>query len=44
MKYRFEAELDIIVGNPFVFVPEVILESIFQDAGKSKGPIPFVAG
>ena len=40
MKYRFEAELDIIVGNPFVFVPEVILESIFQDAGKSKGPIP----
>ena len=40
MKYRFEAKLDIIVGNPFVFVPAEILESIFQDAGKSRGPIP----
>ena len=40
MKYSFEAELKIIVGNPFVFVPEGILQSIFEDAGRSKGHIP----
>ena len=40
MTYSFKADLQIIVGNPFVFVPEDILNSIFQDAGKSKGHIP----
>jgi len=40
MNYSFEAELKIIVGNPFVFVPEEILKSIFEQAGRSKGPIP----
>ena len=36
----FEAELQIIDGNPFVFVPEEILNELFVKAGKSKGPIP----
>ena len=40
MRYCFETELEVIVGNPFVSVPKEILGSIFQDAGKSKGPIP----
>ena len=38
--FRFNAQLEIIVGNPFVFVPELILEEIFSQAGKSKGAIP----
>ncbi|WP_148910376.1 YdeI/OmpD-associated family protein [Sphingobacterium allocomposti] len=38
--YEFEASLDIIGINPFVFVPEHILDTIFQDAGRDKGPIP----
>ncbi|MFK7844316.1 MAG: YdeI/OmpD-associated family protein [Rhodothermales bacterium] len=37
---RFKAELQIIDGNPFVFVPEGILNELFARAGKSKGPIP----
>lgn len=41
--YRFNVQLEIIVGNPFVFIPANILESIFRDADKDKGPIP-VAG
>jgi hypothetical protein len=36
----FKATIDIIGVNPFVFVPSSILESIFKDAQKSKGPIP----
>ncbi len=36
----FRAILDIIGGNPFVYLPDKILESIFQQAGKSKGHIP----
>jgi hypothetical protein len=35
----FEAELEIIGINPFVSVPEPILESIFAAAGVRKGPI-----
>ncbi|MBT1705899.1 YdeI/OmpD-associated family protein [Chryseosolibacter indicus] len=38
--YRFKASLDIIGINPFVFVPDEILQQIFEDAGRSKGPIP----
>jgi len=37
---KFKAIIDIIGINPFVFVPEKILQSIFKQAGKDKGPIP----
>ena len=36
----FDAELEIIGINPFVSVPEPILEAIFDAAGKRTGPIP----
>lgn len=38
--YTFNAILEIIVGNPFVFVPPDILNELFLQANKSKGPIP----
>lgn len=38
--YRFTARLEIIVGNPYVFIPESILFQIFEDAQKAKGKIP----
>jgi Bacteriocin-protection, YdeI or OmpD-Associated/Domain of unknown function (DUF1905) len=38
--HRFEATIDIIGINPFVFVPDAILQSIFETAGKNKGQIP----
>ena len=38
--HRFEAELQIIVGNPYVAVPPAVLEDLFRQAGRSKGPIP----
>jgi hypothetical protein len=41
--HHFTAVLDIIGINPFVFVPEEILSSLFESSGKNKGPIP-VAG
>lgn len=37
---EFKAKLEIIVGNPFVFVPSKILDSIFEESKKSKGKIP----
>ncbi len=37
---KFEAKLDIIGINPFVLVPEKILDELFGQAGKDKGPIP----
>ncbi|HCN48844.1 MAG TPA: hypothetical protein DIT10_07100 [Chryseobacterium sp.] len=40
MKNRFTATLDIIGINPFVFVPEEILETIFENSGRNKSPIP----
>jgi hypothetical protein len=40
MRHRFKTTLDIIGINPFVYVPEQILEDIFAHAGKNKGPIP----
>ncbi len=36
----FEAKLEIIGINPFVFVPESILVLLFEDAGTDKGYIP----
>jgi hypothetical protein len=37
---EFSATIDIIGINPFVFVPDPILSSIFEAAGRNKGPIP----
>jgi len=37
--HRFEADLEIIGINPFVSVPEPILEAIFTAAGRRTGPI-----
>lgn len=38
--HKFNAELKIIVGNPFVFLPATILQEIFLQANKDKGAIP----
>ena len=38
--FKFKAILEIIGVNPFVFVPDEILEKIFLQAGKHKGHIP----
>ncbi len=35
----FDAQLEIIGINPFVFIPEEILQQLFQHSGKEKGPI-----
>ncbi|WP_366187325.1 DUF1905 domain-containing protein [Flavobacterium ovatum] len=36
----FWAKIEIIGINPFVFVPESILNTLFENSGKSKGAIP----
>jgi hypothetical protein len=38
--HKFKAEIKIIGINPYVFVPEDILQKIFKQAGKDKGHIP----
>lgn len=38
--HPFTATLEKIGINPFVFVPEAILEHLFTANGKDKGPIP----
>ncbi|SFD60245.1 protein of unknown function [Chitinophaga sp. CF118] len=38
--FKFKADIAIIGINPYVVVPENILTKIFEQAGKSKGPIP----
>lgn len=38
--YNFTAEIKIIGINPYVSIPNEILEAIFSDAAKNKGPIP----
>ncbi|MBX2874357.1 MAG: YdeI/OmpD-associated family protein [Saprospiraceae bacterium] len=38
--HKFTATLEILVGNPFVFVPSPILDDVFQQAKKDKGAIP----
>lgn len=40
MVYQFVALLNLIGINPFVFVPEEILDAIFRESGKNKGHIP----
>ena len=40
IEYKFTAVLEIIGSNPFVFVPQRILEKLFLQAGKDKSPIP----
>ncbi len=40
MSHKFEAILEIIVGNPFVFIPEEILLDLFQIAESNTRPIP----
>lgn len=37
---QFSAKIEIIGINPFVFVPDAILQIIFRQAGKNKGYIP----
>ena len=37
---HFKAKLEIIVGNPFVYIPSEVLDKIFRQAGKGKGHIP----
>lgn len=37
---KFKAVIDIIGVNPFVYVPAAILNSLFEQAGKDKSPIP----
>ena len=36
----FKTRLEIIGINPFVFLPEKVLNNIFHAAGKCKSPIP----
>jgi len=36
----FSQKISIIIGNPYVRPPDKVLNSIFKQAGKSKGPIP----
>lgn len=37
---KFQAKLEIIVGNPFIFLPNEVLQEIFKQAKKDKGTIP----
>lgn len=37
---KFRAKIEIIGINPFVFLPENVLNEVFIQAGKSKGKIP----
>jgi hypothetical protein len=37
---KFTTKIEIIIGNPFVYVPVEILELIFKKANKTRGPIP----
>jgi hypothetical protein len=37
---KFRAKIEIIGVNPFVFLPDRVLQEVFMQAGKSKGKIP----
>ena len=37
---KFKATIDIIGVNPFVFLPALVLNRIFKEAQRDKGPIP----
>lgn len=39
-EYAFSPKIKIIGINPYVSVPPKVLRSLFNDAGKDKGPIP----
>jgi len=36
----FNATIEIIGVNPFVFLPDKVLKAVFKQAGKDKGPVP----
>ena len=40
MKNQFTAKLEIVGINPFVFIPQEILNELFETSGKNKSPIP----
>lgn len=40
MENKFTATIGIIGVNPFVFLPETVLQALFRQAGKDKGKIP----
>lgn len=40
VSHSFKAEIEIIGINPYVSVPEDILQSVFEQAGRTKSPIP----
>jgi len=40
MMNTFKAKIEIIGINPFVFLPDRVLKSLFTQSGKEKGPIP----
>lgn len=40
IEVTFTARLEIIIGNPFVYIPPSILNKIFEQAHKDKGAIP----
>ena len=37
---KFKATIQIIGINPYVLLPDAILQAVFKQAGKDKGPIP----
>jgi hypothetical protein len=37
---KFKARIEIIGVNPFVFLPEKVLQKVFKQAGKDKGKLP----
>lgn len=37
---KFRAKIEIIGVNPFVFLPEGVLNKVFKQAGKNRGKIP----
>lgn len=39
-KETFQAKIGLIGVNPYVLLPQKVLKSIFEQAGKSAGPIP----
>lgn len=40
MKNQFTAKLEIVGINPFVFIPQEILNELFETSAKNKSPIP----
>ena len=38
--HHFKAYIEVIGVNPFVFIPHDILDELFEQSNKNKGPIP----